>query len=78
MGHTEQTIDAAYREQIDDARLVAVAEYVHHWLFGIGRKRSKIRLCREGVPTGAQAAGRVPVGNLIAYSIRPGRPGGKD
>lgn len=34
MGHTDSSIDAAYREQIDDDRLEAVADHVHRWLFG--------------------------------------------
>ena len=36
MGHTEQTIDAAYREKIDDSRLSAVVAHVRAWLFGSG------------------------------------------
>jgi integrase len=33
MGHVDASIDAAYRERIDDARLVAVVEHVRGWLF---------------------------------------------
>jgi integrase len=34
MGHVDSSIDNTYREAIDDARLVAVAEHVRTWLFG--------------------------------------------
>ena len=35
MGHIAKADDmaAVYRERIDDARLAAVAAYVHDWLF---------------------------------------------
>ncbi|HJZ57425.1 MAG TPA: tyrosine-type recombinase/integrase, partial [Gemmataceae bacterium] len=34
MGHVDASIDAAYRERIDDARLKAVTDHVRGWLFG--------------------------------------------
>ena len=34
MGHSDNTMDAVYRERIDDDRLRAVAEHVRQWLFG--------------------------------------------
>jgi integrase len=34
MGHADGSIDAVYREQIDDSRLLAVTGHVHNWLFG--------------------------------------------
>ena len=34
MGHIDDTMASAYRERIDDARLVAVTEHVRKWLFG--------------------------------------------
>jgi hypothetical protein len=34
MGHTDESTDDVYREHIDDARLVAVAQHVRAWLFG--------------------------------------------
>ena len=34
MGHRDESIDAHYREHIDDDRLKAVTSYVHTWLFG--------------------------------------------
>ena len=33
MGHSDPSIDAVYTEDIDDARLVKVAEHVRNWLF---------------------------------------------
>lgn len=33
MGHTDASMAATYRERIDDARLRAVVEHVHAWLF---------------------------------------------
>jgi integrase len=34
MGHRRNDMASAYRERIDDARLVAVTEHVRKWLFG--------------------------------------------
>ncbi|MBM3980421.1 MAG: hypothetical protein FJ304_09060 [Planctomycetes bacterium] len=36
MGHVDASIDATYRERIEDARLRAVADHVRAWLFGNG------------------------------------------
>jgi len=38
MGHTAPSNDmsARYRERIDDDRLQAIADHVHHWLYGAG------------------------------------------
>jgi integrase len=33
MGHSRNDMASAYRERIDDARLVAVVQHVHDWLF---------------------------------------------
>jgi hypothetical protein len=34
MGHSRNDMASVYRERIDDARLVAVVQHVHKWLFG--------------------------------------------
>ena len=34
MGHTDDSMDSAYTEEIDDSRLRAVVEHVRGWLFG--------------------------------------------
>ncbi len=34
MGHADPSMGAQYRERIENARLVAVAQHVHDWLFG--------------------------------------------
>ena len=34
MGHTRSDMASAYRERIENARLVAVVNHVHKWLFG--------------------------------------------
>lgn len=34
MGHSDDSIDAHYRERIDDHRLLAVADHVWRWLYG--------------------------------------------
>jgi len=34
MGHADNSIDAVYREHIDDDRLQAVVDHVHAWLYG--------------------------------------------
>jgi integrase len=34
MGHTDPSMGARYREQLDDSRLRTVADYVRGWLFG--------------------------------------------
>ncbi|MBU4271148.1 MAG: tyrosine-type recombinase/integrase [Planctomycetes bacterium] len=34
MGHSRNDMASVYRERIDDARLLAVVEHVHKWLFG--------------------------------------------
>jgi integrase len=34
MGHTDPSMGAVYRERVDDARLWAVAQHVHAWLYG--------------------------------------------
>jgi hypothetical protein len=33
MGHVDASIDAAYRERIEDSRLRAVADHVRAWLW---------------------------------------------
>lgn len=38
MGHADSSMSAAYREEIDDARLKAVVEHVRSWLFPAKRK----------------------------------------
>jgi integrase len=38
MGHADDSMDAAYRERIDDSRLKAVTDHVREWLFGSDKK----------------------------------------
>ena len=42
MGHSDAGIDAAYREEIDDGRLRAVADHVRPWLWP-NNSRNKLR-----------------------------------
>lgn len=37
MGHARDDMASVYRERIEDARLVAVTDHVHRWLFGEGQ-----------------------------------------
>jgi integrase len=39
MGHTDESMGAHYREQIDDSRFQAVVDHVHGWLFGKAESR---------------------------------------
>ena len=41
MGHADATMAAVYRERIDDARLIAVTDHVHRWLFPPKKRRAK-------------------------------------
>lgn len=34
MGHARDDMASVYRKRINDQRLRAVADHVHHWLFG--------------------------------------------
>lgn len=38
MGHSDPSMAGHYRERIDDARLVAVAEHVHNWLWPLAKQ----------------------------------------
>jgi integrase len=42
MGHARDDMASAYRETISDARLKAVADHVHTWLFGSGAPTPKV------------------------------------
>jgi integrase len=39
MGHSRNDMASAYRERIDDARLLAVTEHVRKWLFGDAERK---------------------------------------
>jgi integrase len=41
MGHVDSTMAEQYRERIDDARLVAVAEHVRRWLWPSKKRKAK-------------------------------------
>jgi integrase len=41
MGHSRDDMASVYRERIDDARLEAVTDHVHDWLFGQARVDTK-------------------------------------
>lgn len=41
MGHTDGSVGEFYRHRFDDERLIAVAQYVHDWLFGTAEKPAK-------------------------------------
>lgn len=46
MGHTDNSMAAAYRERISDERLVAVCNYVNKWLFQPAAKARKRKMAR--------------------------------
>jgi integrase len=41
MGHADASMAAVYRERIEDERLIAVADYVHGWLYPPAVKKAK-------------------------------------
>lgn len=41
MGHVDESMSAVYRERIDDARLVAVVDHVHAWLYPPKPKKAR-------------------------------------
>jgi integrase len=51
MGHADESMAAAYRERISDARLQAVTDFVHAWLFAKPRKaikeKPRLRIANE-------------------------------
>ncbi len=51
MGHTDGSIDDAYREQIDASRLQAVTDHVRHWLFTDDNKPASGRTDAPATPT---------------------------
>ena len=58
MGHADESMAAHYRERIDDARLKAVADHVHAWLFGAtdkGTDKPAAKAKRPAKPKKAKA-----------------------
>jgi integrase len=45
MGHSDESMAAAYRERISDTRLQAVTEFVHDWLFAKPQNAIKEKPC---------------------------------
>jgi integrase len=37
MGHTDSSMAGRYRERVEDARLLAVVNHVHAWLYGAAK-----------------------------------------
>jgi hypothetical protein len=47
MGHEVPHMSAVYRETISDARLKAVADHVHAWLFPATKGKAKAKSSRK-------------------------------
>ncbi|MCI0643206.1 MAG: site-specific integrase [Gemmataceae bacterium] len=70
MGHADPSMGGHYRERLEDARLVAVAEHVRAWLFGKsddGKGKSDEAEAEDATPSEPQATGKAQRPRLRLY-----------
>jgi integrase len=74
MGHVDESMAGEYREHISDARLQAVADHVHGWLFGTAPgKRTKGSKARDAAPVASQEAEQAPVDDRLLRAMQRAR-----